>query len=58
MKARNSGKTGKQPLNLTIDRDCVRMARELKKQLARPSVSNVVEFLIMQAAKEMATSPK
>jgi len=41
----------KRPVNLTLSASAVRRAKALKRQLNRPSISNLVEHLILEAAK-------
>jgi hypothetical protein len=48
------------PTNLTLSSDARQMARKLKKQMSRPSISNVVETLILEkgTALGLAALPK
>lgn len=46
-------KTSRRPaVNLTLSPDVIRRGRQLARVMNRPSLSNVVEFLIDQADKK------
>ena len=52
MNADETKPTRRQAVNLTLSAVAVRKARRLKKDTQRGSISNVVEWLILEKAKE------
>jgi hypothetical protein len=50
MNADKTKKTRKQAVNLSLSVQAVKMGNRLKKQLRRPSLTNVIEYLIEEAA--------
>jgi hypothetical protein len=42
-------------INLTLSPEAIRRGRKLQKEMNRPSLSNVVEHLLVQADKETAS---
>lgn len=58
MIARKTKRTNKRACNLSLSENAVKQAIVLKKQLHRPSLSNVVEHLIEVAACEESKKAK
>lgn len=52
MNAQTTKKPRKAAINLTLSKEAVRQGKALVKVLKRPSLSNVVEYLIEQAASK------
>lgn len=51
-KAKEPRQTGRKPaVNLTLDQDAIKKGNALAQAWNRPSLSNVVEHLIMEAAR-------
>lgn len=53
VKTKNPNKNAASAKNLWLSKDAQNMAGELKKKMHRPSISNVVEVLILEKAAEL-----
>jgi hypothetical protein len=54
MKTKKVSKRVKRAVNLTLSKQTIRQGEILQEQLRRPSLSNVVEYLIDKAAEKTA----
>lgn len=54
--AKKSGR--KASVNLTLSPEAIRQGQVLKEQMRRPSLSNVVEYLIEEAALKLGKQVK